>query len=117
LDVYQQWLVGLDEQMAAQDRKVLLLVDNASSHDETGLTLTHVRVDKLPPNTTAKIKQIDQGIIYCIKRKVLNQKMQHAFYCIGEVEPDSNPYHVKLLTAMQWCESAWAQVAEKTIRN
>ncbi|KAG3168287.1 hypothetical protein PI126_g3404 [Phytophthora idaei] len=36
------------------------------------------RAEKLPPNTRAKIQPIDQGIIYCVKREVLTQKMTHA---------------------------------------
>eukprot|EP00644_Phytophthora_capsici_P007518 jgi/Phyca11/111803/e_gw1.21.580.1 len=72
--MYQQWLSDLDAKMARQDRRLLLLVDNASSHDETGLVLTHVRVLKLPPNTTAKIQPMDQGVIYCIKREELAKK-------------------------------------------
>jgi hypothetical protein len=115
--MYQQWLVGLDEQMATEDRHILLLVDNASLHDETGLVLTHIRVEKLPPNTTAKFQPMDQGIIYCIKREVLNRKMQHAYYNIGKAEHVDNPFQVELLTALQWCESAWERVSEETIRN
>ncbi|EGZ29239.1 hypothetical protein PHYSODRAFT_470355, partial [Phytophthora sojae] len=64
--MYQQWLVGLDESMRSQKRSMLLLVDNTSPHHETGLSLTNVRVEKLPPNTTAKIQPMDQGIIHCI---------------------------------------------------
>ncbi|KAE8998111.1 hypothetical protein PF011_g15190 [Phytophthora fragariae] len=33
--VYQQWLVHLEEEKAAKNRHILLLVDNASSHDDT----------------------------------------------------------------------------------
>ncbi|KAG3020595.1 hypothetical protein PC121_g10815 [Phytophthora cactorum] len=36
------------------------------------------RAEKLPPNTRAKIQPMDQGIIYCVKREVLTQKMTHA---------------------------------------
>jgi hypothetical protein len=113
--MYQQWLVGLDEKMRAQNRSILLLVDNASSHHETGLHLTNVRVEKLPPNTTAKIQPMDQGIINCIKRYVLNQKMQHALSFLGESV--ANPYTVDLLTALEWCEAAWCNVTSTTIEN
>jgi len=44
---------------------------------------------------------MDQGIIYCIKREVLNRKMQHAYYNIGKAEHVDNPYQVELLTALQ----------------
>lgn len=113
--MYQQWLVGLDEMMRAEDRHILLLVDNASSHNETGLVLTNVRVEYLPPNTTSKVQPMDQGIIHCLKRNVLHQKMVHALDYVGEGL--ENLYDVDLLTAMLWCENSWANVSQKTIRN
>ncbi|EEY56550.1 uncharacterized protein PITG_10093 [Phytophthora infestans T30-4] len=36
--------------------------------------LSNVRVEKLPPNTTAKIQPLDQGIINSIQRFILSQK-------------------------------------------
>lgn len=113
--MYQQWLVGVDEQMRAADRHILLLVDNASSHHEVGLSLTNIRVDRLPPNTTAKIQPMDQGIIYCIKREVLHQKMVHALDSLGESLED--PYKADVLTAIIWCEAAWEDVGAGTIAN
>ncbi|KAG4055423.1 hypothetical protein PC123_g9495 [Phytophthora cactorum] len=107
--MYQQWLLGVDEVMARQGRHILFLVDNASSHDETGLCWTHVRIEKLPPNTTGKIQPMDQGIIYCVKREVLTQKMMHALGYIA--------YKTDLLTAMQWCETAWGNVSASTIQK
>ncbi|KAE8965256.1 hypothetical protein PR002_g28727 [Phytophthora rubi] len=70
--------------MQAEKRTILLLVDNASSHDETGLLLKNVRVEKLPQNTTAKYQPLDQGIIHCVKRYVLSQKMMLALDRLGE---------------------------------
>ncbi|EGZ21296.1 hypothetical protein PHYSODRAFT_462545, partial [Phytophthora sojae] len=58
--MYQQWLVHLEEEMAVKRRHILLLVDNTSSHDATGLCLKLVRVEKLPPNTTEKMQPMDQ---------------------------------------------------------
>ncbi|POM68346.1 Tigger transposable elementderived protein 6 [Phytophthora palmivora] len=92
--IYQLWLQELDSSMRAEDRHVLLLVDNASSHTEEGLTLTNVRVEKLPPNTTSKLQPLDQGIIYCVKRSVLNKKMIRALEVIDD-GTDDNPYKSK----------------------
>ncbi|KAG2781751.1 hypothetical protein PC116_g19274 [Phytophthora cactorum] len=113
--MYQQWLLGVDEVMARQGGHIVLLVDNASSHDETGLRLTHVRVETLPPNTTAKIQPMDQRIIYCVQREVLTQKMMHALGYIGQSNEDA--YKTDLLTAMQWCETAWGNVSASTIQK
>ncbi|EEY60435.1 uncharacterized protein PITG_12860 [Phytophthora infestans T30-4] len=58
--LYKTWLLDLDNAMRASDRRILLLVDNASSHSETGLELKNVRVAKLPLNTTSKLQPLDQ---------------------------------------------------------
>lgn len=113
--MFQQWLVALDERMCAADRHILLLVDNASSHHDSGLRLTHVRMEYLPPNTTAKVQPMDQGIIHCIKHDVLREKMLHALDYLGEDVAD--PYKVDLLMAMLWCERAWENISQTTIRN
>lgn len=114
-EIYQQWLQGFDQKMRLQDRRVLLLVDNASAHCDEGLELTNVVVKKLPPNTTAKIQPLDQGIIYCFKRTVLAKKMEFALdnICSGK----KKPYKVNLLCAMTWCKEAWSKVSAKTIEN
>jgi hypothetical protein len=113
--MYQQWLVAFDERMRAEQCSVLLLVDNASSHFEMGLALTNVRVEKLPPNTTAKAQPMDQGIIHCVKRYVLTQQMLYALDYIGESV--DKPYSVDMLTALQRCETAWSKVSPLTIQH
>ncbi|GAB9475256.1 hypothetical protein Gpo141_00012358 [Globisporangium polare] len=52
---FKEWLGDFDRTMRADGRHVLLLVDNAPCHNYDGLELTNVAVEKLPPNTTAKI--------------------------------------------------------------
>ena len=66
---YLQWF---DAQMAGQ--KVLLLLDNCSSHEcaidllkEDVLPLQNTRVELLPANTTSLFQPLDQGIIKNLK--------------------------------------------------
>jgi hypothetical protein len=68
------------------------------------LNAGRIRVEKLPPNTTAKYQPLDQGIIHCVKRFVLSQKMMMALDRLGE--SIENPYTVDMLTALLWCETA-----------
>jgi hypothetical protein len=58
---YLEWLNGL---MVKQKRKVLLLIDNASSHGK--IVLSNVRVKFYPPNCTSRLQPLDQGIIKTI---------------------------------------------------
>ncbi|POM64511.1 Tigger transposable element derived 4 [Phytophthora palmivora] len=100
--------------MGAEDRHVLVLVYNASSHTEEGLTLTNVRVEKLPPNTTSKLQPLDQGIICCVKRSVLNKKMIRALEVIDD-GTDDNPYKVGMQKGVEWCAEAWRELSPKRI--
>ncbi|EEY69918.1 uncharacterized protein PITG_06445 [Phytophthora infestans T30-4] len=77
--------------------------------------LSNVRVEKLPPNTTAKIQPLDQGIINSIKRYSLSQKMMFALDRLGEGL--DNPYSVDQLTALLSCEAAWSKVSASTIQH
>ncbi|GMF35431.1 unnamed protein product [Phytophthora fragariaefolia] len=83
-DTFQAWLRDVDSSMRAQQRHILILVDNASLHCHDGVTLTNVCVARLPANTTFKLQPLDQGIIYCIKRDVLQNKMEFAMDAVDE---------------------------------
>ena len=66
---FQEWLENFDHQMAQKygSQRVLLLLDNCSSHKLEGLTLSHVDIHFLPPNTTSKLQPMDVGIIMAFK--------------------------------------------------
>ncbi|RQM20122.1 hypothetical protein B5M09_010854 [Aphanomyces astaci] len=72
--------------MLAEDRKVLLLVDNALPHrpDEESL-LTNFKVKILPKNTTAHLQPQDAGIIASFKAKVKQRQLQNALQQIDSV--------------------------------
>lgn len=80
-DIFENWLRDLDYKLHMEQRKILLLIDNASSHtnpghidDENdnnnqdqiqtqGIRLTNIKLQYLPPNTTAHLQPCDAGII------------------------------------------------------
>lgn len=49
-------------------KHILLLLDNASTHQlEDNEQLSNIKLHFLPPNTTAHLQPLDQGIIYSFK--------------------------------------------------
>ncbi|KUF86809.1 hypothetical protein AM588_10001369 [Phytophthora nicotianae] len=95
-----EWLTQLDESMHEQNRRLLQLVDNVTSHNEAPVELTNVKVSKLPPNTTAALQLMNQRIIKCLKDKykARKQKVELDMFYSGI------PYTpVNLYTAMKWC--------------
>lgn len=59
--VWHEIMISLDMEMQKENKKIILFVDNASCHKSPDLT--NIRVEFLPPNTTATIQPLDQGII------------------------------------------------------
>ncbi|RHY18022.1 hypothetical protein DYB32_010449 [Aphanomyces invadans] len=69
--IFNSFLASLNERMAAQDRNVLLLVDNVPPHTADEATvLPNVQLKMLPPNTTTHLQPQDAGIIASFKAKV-----------------------------------------------
>jgi hypothetical protein len=70
-EIWNQFLIDLNEQMAQQNRSIILLFDQTSAHcSESSLTsddLSHVTLHSLPANTTAHLQPMDAGIIRSFK--------------------------------------------------
>ena len=66
--IWNDYLKKLDAQMRLQNRKILLLVDNAPVHIvNEDVNLTNVTIHFLPPNTTSHLQPCDAGIINSFK--------------------------------------------------
>ena len=66
--IWNSYLKQLDSKMRYEKRKILLLVDNAPVHSHEILeSLTNIHVEFLPPNITAHLQPLDQGIINSFK--------------------------------------------------
>lgn len=67
-DEFREWLRAFDCSMAAQQRKVLLVLDNCPAHPKNAtMDLKATQVLFLPPNATCKLQPCDQGIIRSMK--------------------------------------------------
>ena len=113
--LFQEWLIGFESQMAQQNRKVLLLLDNAPTHIISNLTLNHVEVMFLPPNTTSRIQPMDAGIIAAMKKRYRSFQLQRALDL--EEIGHKNIFNVDVLQAMKWSQEAWDSVGPATIEN
>jgi len=65
--IWNDYLKKLDKKMCIYNRKILLLVDNAPTHNLLDIELTNVTIHYLPPNTTAYLQPLDAGIIHSFK--------------------------------------------------
>ena len=126
--LFRHWIESFNETMKSENRHVLLLLDNASSHrvDEP---LSNVQVHMLPPNTTAHLQPQDAGIIRSFKAHVNELKNRYYVDKLDDLFDSSQDekesfdssasalFHVDILVAMQWAKQAWEEVTSSTIKN
>lgn len=113
--LFREWLLSFDRDMAVQRRRVLLLLDNAASHDTSSLPLEAVAVHFLPPNTTARLQPLDAGIIAAFKSGYRKRQLRRAIEL--DEAGQTNLYKIDVLTAMRWAVQSWDEVSAATIQN
>lgn len=115
--LFKEILHRFNSQMKAENRHIILLMDNASSHLK-GLQLSHIKVIFLPANTTSVIQPLDQGIIMCMKRHYKKLLMN---YVISQIDMDNLTTgsdiakSVTPFMAIKWLSSAAKQVKKSTV--
>jgi hypothetical protein len=68
ISIWNDYLKKLDNKMRRANRNILLLIDNAPTHNLLdSLNLTNVTIHCLPPNTTSHLQPLDAGIIHSFK--------------------------------------------------
>ncbi|KAF0731174.1 hypothetical protein Ae201684_011440 [Aphanomyces euteiches] len=112
--IFEDWLENLNEVMARENRKILLLLDNVSTHKEVK-PMSNVKLHFLPVNTTSLLQPQDAGIIAATKKRHKAKLMQNA------VERSDagvvNPFKCTLHESLQWLYEAWSEVSAQTISN
>ena len=93
-------------------RKVLLLLDNATSH-KVPEDLQNVRVHFLPPNMTSHLQSNDAGIIRNFKLYYRKGQTKHFLRAIE----DDKPMSINLREALRLVEDAWNDVKSQTINK
>ncbi|EEC00659.1 centromere protein B, putative [Ixodes scapularis] len=114
-DLFAEWLVEFDRDMARKNRKVLLVLDNCAAH-HVQLSLSAVTVLFLPPNATCKIQPLDMGIIHafkvCYRRRVIQRLL------IAIDRPDAAmPVRISLLAAVEMLKAAWMELTAECIAD
>jgi hypothetical protein len=108
------WLQRLDQQMKTQNRKILLFLDNTTSHAHLSLD----NVTLFPPNITSTSQPLDQGIIKIFKVFYRKFALQHV---IAILEDAQNAHdlakQIDVLKAITWVKKAWTQISSLTITN
>ncbi|XP_041346709.1 tigger transposable element-derived protein 6-like [Gigantopelta aegis] len=116
--LFTEWIKDFDKCMRLSKHKVLLLLDNATSHAST--KLTNVKVVFLPANTTSKLQPLDQGIIQAMKMGYRKRLLRSVIARLDSEENVSSAdvaKSVSVLDAVQWLKAAVKDVRTETVKR
>ena len=68
VELFEERLRQLDRKFSAANRKIILIIDNCTTHLHVE-QLNSIELIFLPPNTTSHTQPMDQGIIRALKAK------------------------------------------------
>ncbi|XP_062570271.1 tigger transposable element-derived protein 6-like [Saccostrea cucullata] len=116
-ETFKDWIFGVNKEMKRQSRKILLFLDNATSHPHD-LKLSNITLKYFPPNTTSKLQPLDLGIIRAFKARYRKRMMGHLLSkmdtCKTAAELTRN---VSVLDAIHWINKAWDETKQTTIES
>ncbi|XP_053392576.1 tigger transposable element-derived protein 6-like [Mercenaria mercenaria] len=93
------WLKSVDRKMRAQNRKILLFLDNVPVHPD--ITLSNVKLQFFPPNTTSLLQPMDAGIIQTMKLKYRKRQMQHVLMEMDKHTAKTGPQVLRDITVLE----------------
>jgi len=129
-DVFADWMTCLNNEFKKEDRKVLMIMDNSSTHSLENVTITKVHgfnclalsnmsIVFLPPNVTSVVQPLDQGIIASFKVQY-RSKLVEWVLSEFDVEGGSNDLYKVVPNAKQaflWCYQVWEEMEAQIIWN
>lgn len=103
--------------MEKEDKHILLILDNASSHS-SGKELTNIELCFLLRNTTSLCQPLDQRIIAAFKARFRSKEVLLVLDRLNATEiTDKSIYKIDQLTAMTWSKQAWESLEPQLIKN
>lgn len=107
--IMTEWLMWFDENMKKQKRKIILFLDNATSHPD--LKLQNINLVFLPPNTTSHCQPLDQGIIQNFKVIYRQMILRRILSQIDVVkDADELAKSITVLDALMWIKQSVKQI-------
>lgn len=111
-EIFMKMLSDWDGEMMKQKRQILLLVDNCPTHPKVP-NLKCIELVFLPPNVTAVLQPMDQGVILCLKSYYRQQLLLKLMTSL-----DSGVgFKITVLDAIMMLVNAWGRVSSKTISH
>lgn len=111
-DIFFKIMKNFNQKMAALNRKVLILLDQAPCHPKIMECFDNIEFLFFPKNATSHIQPLDLGIISSLKRHYKSILARHSL-----TYEDQNEIKYSILDAMRSLEKAWENVSSSTVVN
>ncbi len=117
LPIFMDWLVDLNRKMIVDNRKILLILDNAPVHP-VNIEYFNIEILYLPPRTTLKIQPMDRGIIRSFKANYKRLLIREICFTMSDdLDGLQAIKNVNLVSAILLLAEAWKSVTNETINN
>lgn len=114
--LFDEWVKDLNNSMKKKDRKIILFVDNASSH--ATVELSNVCLKFFPANCTSELQPMDQGIIKALKSGYRQRLLKSILAKMESEEAgDKIVCSITVLDAIYWISQAWDDINPETIQK
>ena len=115
-ELFKNWLQKLNNKFKRENRKIILFLDNASSHPK--IELSHILLKFFPPLCTAALQPLDQGIIRAFKAHYRTLFLKKLLVSISDSKTaDQLAKQVTVLDALYFDCSVWKSLTQVTVVN
>lgn len=115
-DTFRDYVTWFDEQMRKIGKtKVLLVMDNAPTHQLAGLRLRVTTVAFFPANVTSICQPMDAGIIRATKARYKSKFIKHKIAAFEMGRPAHQKVNIR--EAVVYICEAWDEITHTTIQN
>ncbi|CAF1135758.1 unnamed protein product [Brachionus calyciflorus] len=111
--IFKEWLIKWNKQLKAENRKVLLFLDNFSGH-KNDPSCENIKTVYFPVNSKSVLQPLDQGIIHSFKVKNRKDVAREILYAI---EQGSDIPTIDILSSIYKIKRVCDGVSPSTIRN
>ena len=118
-DVMQPVLTRFNRKLFLQQRKIVLVLDNATCHLKSMIdSFSQIKIIFLSKNITSRLQPLDVGIIQNFKVKYRKRLVKYVLARINEyLSTTQISKDVNILIVIRWAQEAPKEVTGTTIKN
>ncbi|KAG0440948.1 Tigger transposable element-derived protein 6 [Dictyocoela muelleri] len=116
-DCFNKWILYISEYFKKQNRKIVLVLDNCTSH-RLSVCVENIKLIFLPKNSTSVLQPLDAGIIRSFKSKVYKLQIKNVISRLDENNNIEEIYKsINTKDAIIYSHWAWNDVTQECINN